>query len=156
MGQDNFISVTGNLTRDPELRTVNSGANVVNFTVAVNRRWKNASTNEWDEQVSFIDVSCWDDMATNIASSLSQGSRVVVSGRIEQRNWETENGDKRSKLEIRADEVSASLRWATVDIHRNERTGGSNNQGGAANSGNPTPAMAGAATGDSGYDEEPF
>lgn len=111
----------GNLTRDPELRYTSSGAAVVNLGVAVNRRWQNRTTQEWEEQVSFIDVSAWSDLAENVAESLGKGDRVVVTGRLEQRSWETDSGETRSKVQVVADEISPSLRWATVVVTRNER-----------------------------------
>ncbi len=89
--------------------------------MAVNRRWQNRETNEWEESTSFFDVVTWRDLAENVALSLTRGMRVVVTGRLEQRSWETEEGDRRFKVEIVADEVGASLRFATVDVHRIER-----------------------------------
>lgn len=121
MGQDNAVTVTGNITRDPELRFIPSGAAVANFGLAVNRRWMNKATNEWDEQTSFFDVVCWREMAENVVASLTKGNRVVVTGRLEQRTWENDEQEKRSKVEIVADEVAPSLRWATAAIERNER-----------------------------------
>ena len=91
------------------------------FGLAVNRRWQNRQSNEWEEQTSFFDVKCWAQMAENVGESLHRGARVVVSGRLEQRSWETEQGDKRSKVEVVADEIAPSLRWATVEITKNER-----------------------------------
>ena len=118
---DNNVTVVGNVTRDPELRFTNSGQAVASFGLAVNRRWQNRATNEWEEQVSFFDITCWAQMAENVGESLNKGSRVLVSGRLEQRSWQTEGGDKRSKVEIVADEIGPSLRWATASIRRNER-----------------------------------
>jgi single-strand DNA-binding protein len=121
---DNTVTVIGNLTRDPELRFTPSGQAVASFGLAVNRRWQDRSSGEWNEQTSFFDVKCWSQMAENVGESLSRGARVVVSGRLEQRSWETEQGDRRSKVEIVADEVAPSLRWATVEIKKNERREG--------------------------------
>jgi single-strand DNA-binding protein len=92
--------------------------------VAVNRRWQDKSTQEWQESTSFFDVICWRDLAENVALSLSKGMRVVVTGRLEQRSWETDDGQHRSKVEIVADEVGPSLRFATVDVRRTERRQG--------------------------------
>jgi single-strand DNA-binding protein len=92
--------------------------------VAVNRRWQDRTTQEWQESTSFFDVICWRDLAENVALSLSKGMRVVVSGRIEQRGWENEDGEHRSKVEIVADEIGPSLRFATADVHRTERRQG--------------------------------
>lgn len=118
----NSVTVVGNVTRDPELRYTSAGLAVCNFSVASNRRWLNKSTNNWEEKVSFFDVTVWSDQGQNVAESLRQGDRVVVTGRMEQRSWETETGDKRSKIEIVADVVAASLEWATItDIVKNEK-----------------------------------
>jgi single-strand DNA-binding protein len=125
MATDNSVTITGNLTREPELRFTPSGAAVATFGVAVNRRWQNRQTNEWEEQVSYFDVTAWNQLAENVSECLTKGTRVTVSGRLEQRSWETQEGDRRSKIEIVADDVAASLRWATVGITKNERrTGG--------------------------------
>ena len=86
--------------------------------MAANRRWQNRETNEWEESTSFFDVVAWRDLAENVALSLTKGMRVIVTGRLEQRSWETEEGDRRFKVEIVADEVGPALRFATVDVHR--------------------------------------
>ncbi len=86
---DNSITLVGNVTRDPELRFTPSGQATASFGLAVNRRWQNRQTQEWEEQVSFFDVVCWREMAENVSESLTRGSRVVVTGRLEQRSWET-------------------------------------------------------------------
>jgi single-strand DNA-binding protein len=111
-------TITGNLTRDPEIRYTRDGQATTNLGVAVNRRWQNRETNEWEESTSFFDVVTWRDLAENVALSLTRGMRVVVTGRLEQRSWETEDGDRRFKVEIVADEVGASMRFATVDVHK--------------------------------------
>ncbi|HEX3425603.1 MAG TPA: single-stranded DNA-binding protein [Acidimicrobiales bacterium] len=121
MSNGNHVSITGNITRDPELRFTPSGQAIANFGVAVNRRWQNRQTNEWEEATSFFDVVAWGTLGENCAQSLTRGSRVVVSGRLDQRNWENQEGEKRSKIEIVADEVAPSLRFATVKIEKNER-----------------------------------
>lgn len=118
----NSITVTGNLTRDPEVRYTRDGQASVLLGVAVNRRWQDRETHEWEEATSFFDVVCWRDLAENVAMSLTKGARVMVAGRLEQRSWETELGERRSKVEIVADEVGSSLRFATVEVHRTERT----------------------------------
>jgi len=163
---DNTVTLVGNVTRDPELRFTPSGQAIASFGLAVNRRWQNRQTNEWEEQVSFFDVKCWAQMAENVSESLTRGARVVVSGRLEQRSWETEQGDKRSKVEVVADEIAPSLRWATVSITKNERReGGSGGQGsqggGGGGSSRPAPQEAPVAAGGGGGggyqdDEEPF
>ena len=111
---DSTVTIVGNLTRDPEIRYTTGGAAKASFGVAVSRRWQNRQSQEWEEQTSFFNVVCWREMAENVAESLGKGSRVVVTGRLEQRSWETENGEKRSVVEIVADEVGPSLRWATA------------------------------------------
>ena len=171
MAYDNNVTLTGNITRDPELRFTPSGQAMATFGLAVNRRWQNRQTNEWEEQTSFFDVKCWAQMAENVAESVGKGSRVVVSGRLEQRSWETDNGDKRSKVEVVADEIAPSLRWATAQITRNERSdgdggggyrgggggGGGRNEGnrGGSSGGSSRGAPTGGAGGND-MDEEPF
>jgi len=159
---DNSVTLVGNVTRDPELRFTPSGQAVATFGLAVNRRWQNRSNNEWEEQVSFFDVKCWAQMAENVSESLTRGSRVVVSGRLEQRSWESEQGEKRSKVEVVADEIAPSLRWATVSITKNERREGQGggNQGGSGGGSRPVAnePSGGSGSGAAGYenDEEPF
>lgn len=117
----NNTTIVGNVTRDPELKYTPSGAAVSQFGVAVTRKWQNRTTNQWDEQTSFFDVTCWGQLAENVTESLLKGTRVVVVGRLEQQTWEAPDGTKRSKVQIVADEVSPSLRWATAQVVRNER-----------------------------------
>lgn len=125
MANGNNVELVGNLTRDHELRFTPSGQQVAQFGLAVNRRWRNRQTDEWEEQVSFFDVVCWGDLAENVCESLTKGTRVMVTGRLDQRSWTTEQGDKRSKVEVVADEVGPSLRWATAEVTKVERrTGG--------------------------------
>jgi len=127
---DAVTTLVGNLTRDPELRFVPSGAATTNFGLAVNRRWQNRQTQEWEEATSFFDVVCWRELAENVAESLTRGSRVMVTGRLEQRSWETPEGDKRSKIEVVADDVGPSLRWATTpSIVKNEKRQGNGQSG---------------------------
>ena len=153
---DSTVTVVGNLTRDPEIRYTAGGAAKASFGMAVSRRWQNRQSNEWEEQTSFFNVVCWREMAENVTESLGKGSRVVVTGRLEQRSWETPDGEKRSVVEIVADEIGPSLRWATAQVVRNERragdgggfSGGGAGGGGAASS-RPVP--------NEPYgDEEPF
>lgn len=118
---DNTITIVGNITRDPELKFLNSGQAAVRLSVAVNRRWQNRQTQEWEERVSYFEVTGYGPMAENAANSLSKGARVVVTGRLEQRSWETENGDKRSIVEINADEIAPSLRFATAVVTKTPR-----------------------------------
>ena len=123
MQMANTTTITGNLTREPEIRYTREGQATAQLGVAVNRRWQDRTTQEWQESTSFFDVICWRDLAENVALSLTKGMRVVVTGRLEHRTWETEEGEHRSKVEITADEVGASLRFATADVHKVERRG---------------------------------
>ncbi len=147
---DNTTTLVGNVTRDPEIRYTPSGQTVATFGLAVNRRWQNKATNEWEEQVSFFDVKCWSQMAENVAESVHRGTRVVVSGRLEQRSWETDAGEKRSKIEVVADEVAPSLRWATAQVQKIERSGASGAGAGAGAGAQHQGAYA------PNFDEEPF
>jgi len=106
------VTVVGNLTADPEIRTTKTGSSVLKVGVAVNRRWKNKQ-DEWEEEVSFFDVNAWGELADNVAQSLNKGSRVIVSGRLEQQSWEKE-GQKQSKVVLVADDIGVSLRKAQV------------------------------------------
>lgn len=118
---DNTITLVGNVTRDPELRYTPSGQANVRLGIAVNRRWQNRQTNEWEEQVSFFNVVGWGTLAENAGESLAKGTRVLVTGRLEQRSYETNDGEKRQVVEVIADEIAPSLRWATAQVVRNER-----------------------------------
>jgi single-strand DNA-binding protein len=121
MSSTTTTTISGNLTRDPEIRYTRDGQATTSLGVAVNRRWQNRDSKEWEEATSFFDVVCWRELAENTALSLTKGTRVVVTGRLEQRSWETEEGDRRFKVEIVADEIGASLRFATADVHKVER-----------------------------------
>jgi single-strand DNA-binding protein len=168
MAYDNTVTIVGNLTRDPELRFTPSGQATATFGVAVNRVWTDRQSQERKEATSFLDVVCWAQLAENVAQSLTRGTRVVVSGRLDQRSWENQEGEKRSKIEITADEVSPSLKWATVEITKNERRSpDGNGNGNGGNGGGGYPASSGASnyrppareTAPSSYatsDEEPF
>src|SRR5271156_2624683 len=123
MANGNVVTLVGNITRDPELRFTNTGQATATFGLAVNRRWQNRQTQEWEEATSFFDVVCWREMAENVSESLARGSRVVVCGRLEQRSWETTDGDKRSRVEVIADELGPSLRGAPAQVVKNERRG---------------------------------
>jgi single-strand DNA-binding protein len=150
---DNSITVVGNLTRDPEMRYTATGQSNARLGIAVSRRWQNRQTQEWEERTSFFNVVCWGDMAENVNESLAKGTRVVVNGRLEQRSWETEQGEKRSVVEIVADEVGPSLRWATAEVKRAERRGGTGGGGGDFGSRQPVGGPSGGAD---FSDEEPF
>jgi single-strand DNA-binding protein len=116
----NSTVVTGNIVRDPELRFTASGSVVANFSVADNRRWADPETGKRREATTFVDVVAWGDLGHHVAESLRQGDRVTVSGRLEQRSWQTDQGGRRSKLELTAADVAASLRWATVEVLKPE------------------------------------
>jgi single-strand DNA-binding protein len=153
----NSITVVGNVTRDPEMRYTPSGVSQVTLGIAVNRSWRNAQTNEWEERTSFFNVVCWRELADNVSGSIKKGTRILVTGRLEQRSWETDQGEKRSVVEIIADEVGPSLRFATADVHRTERRGpdGGGYSGGGGGYGGGAPS----APAPGGYDdmgEEPF
>ena len=91
--------------------------------MAVNRRWQDRNTKQWEESTSFFDVVCWRELAENAALSLVKGMRIVVTGRLEHRTWDTEEGDHRSKVEVVADDIGPSLRFATAEVQRTERRG---------------------------------
>ena len=161
----NSITISGNITREPEMRYTPSGVSKVTFGVAVNRSWRNQNTQEWEEQTSFFNVVAWRQLAENASASLTKGARVVVSGRLEQRSWETEQGEKRSIVEIVADDIAASLRFATAEVHKVERSGPDGGGGGGGGRRAPAPAPANAGGGGAGsaggenyddYGEEPF
>jgi single-strand DNA-binding protein len=132
---DNSITIVGNLTRDPEIRYTSSGQANARLGIAVSRRWQNRQTNEWEERTSFFNVVAWGDMAENISDTLGKGNRVIVNGRLEQRSWETDQGEKRSVVEVVADEIGPSLRWATAEVKRSERRGGGGQGGGGGDFG---------------------
>jgi len=158
MSNGNHVSVVGNLTRDPELRFTPTGQATASFGVAVNRRWQNRQSQEWEEATSFFDVVCWGQLAENTAQSLSKGSRVLVSGRLDQRSWETAEHERRSKIEITADEVAPSLRWATAQVTKNERRTPEGAVAASANShgGGATRPVTNEPPPDYNYEEEPF
>ena len=157
---DNSVTLVGNITRDPEMRFTNTGQAVTSFGLAVNRRWQNRQSGEWDEQVSFFDITAWGSLGENTAGSLNKGNRVIVTGRLQQRSYETQAGEKRSVVEVVADEIGPSLRWANAKIERNERSGGEGGGaggGGGGGGGNrPVPNEPAGGGGSYGNDEEPF
>ena len=130
MSNGNSVTLVGNVTRDPELRFTPSGQANASFGLAVNRVWNDRQTNERKEAVSFFDVVCWREMAENVSESLTKGARVLVTGRLEQRSWDGADGERRSKIEIVADEIGPSLRWATAEIRKNDRRGPADGPGG--------------------------
>jgi single-strand DNA-binding protein len=129
MAADNHTTIVGNLVDDPELRFTASGIAVANLRVAVTQRIQ--QDDQWrDGDTSFLRVNAWRDQAEHLADSLGKGDRVMVTGRLRQRSWETPQGEKRSVTEIEADEVGASLKWATAKVERaSQRGNGDRNQG---------------------------
>lgn len=134
MAGDTVITIIGNLTADPELRFTPSGAAVANFTVASTPRQFDRTSNEWkDGETLFMRCSVWRDAAENVAESLQRGARVLVSGRLKSRSYETKEGEKRTVIEMDVDEVGPSLKYATAKVNRTQRgTGGGGFNGGGA------------------------
>lgn len=125
MSAENFISITGNLTRDPELKTLASGQPVVNFMIAQTPRQFNRETNQWkDLEPNFFRVSAFGDVARNAGESLTKGSRVTVQGEFRTERYTGTDGTEKSSNNIRAEEISVSLRYATASISRNARKEG--------------------------------
>ena len=153
---DSTVTIVGNITRDPELRFTAGGKGIASFGVAVNRRWQ--QNGEWQEKVSFFNVTAWDTLGENIAASLTKGTRVIVTGRLEQREYETKEGEKHNVVEIVADEIGPSLRWARAEVERIARDGGGSSGGGSnAGGGNSGGSSSGSRAPDPVYgDEEPF
>ncbi len=115
---DNSSTMIGRLTNDPELKFTNSGKAVARFSLAVDRRWLNKITQEWESQASFFTCVAWDKLAENIASSLKKGYRVIATGMFEQRSWETDSGEKRSTVELVVDGIGPDLRFVTCELHK--------------------------------------
>jgi single-strand DNA-binding protein len=129
---DVTVTVVGNLTNDPELRFTPSGAAVANFTVASTPRLLDKATNEWkDGDALFLRCSIWRQAAENVAESLQKGARVIVTGRLRQRSYETKEGEKRTVVECEVDEVGPSLRYATAKVVKGQRGGGQSSGGGS-------------------------
>lgn len=149
----NTVTVIGNLVEDPELRFTSSGVAMANIRVAVNRRWQRDG--EWQEETSFFGGTLWREAAENAAESLQKGMRVIITGSLEQRSWENQQGERRSVVEIRIDEMGPSLRWATASVTRTARGGGGGDWNGGGNSGGNVPP-APVARDDYGADEAPF
>jgi single-strand DNA-binding protein len=136
MAGDTTITVIGNLTADPELRFTPSGAAVANFTVASTPRTFDRQSNEWkDGDTLFLRCSIWREAAENVAESLTKGTRVIVSGRLVQRSYETREGEKRTVYELQVDEVGPSLRYASAKVTRTQRQGGGGFNGGGGGGG---------------------
>jgi single-strand DNA-binding protein len=176
---DVTITVIGNLTDDPELRFTPSGAAVAKFRIASTPRFLDRQTNEWkDGEPLFLACNIWRQAAENVAESLQRGARVIVTGRLRQRSYETREGEKRTVMELEVDEIGPSLRYATAKVQKMQRTGGAgggggygsgggqgSSNGGGGNSGgggnfddpwaSAAPASSGSSGGSSNFDEEP-
>ncbi len=162
MAGDTNITVVGNLTADPELRFTASGAAVANFTVASTPRTFDRTSGEWkDGEALFLRCNIWRQAAENVAESLTRGSRVVVSGRLKQRSFETKEGEKRTVIELEVDEIGPSLRYATAKVNKvNRAEGGGGGFGSSGGGRGSAPAddpwsSAPPATGGGGYADEP-
>jgi single-strand DNA-binding protein len=122
---DTTITVVGNLTADPELRFTPSGAAVANFTVASTPRIFDRQSSEWkDGEALFLRCNIWREAAENVAESLTRGSRVIVTGRLKQRSFETREGEKRTVFEVEVEEIGPSLKYATAKVNKANRSGG--------------------------------
>ncbi|KAA0018484.1 single-stranded DNA-binding protein [Antrihabitans cavernicola] len=133
MAGDTIITVIGNLTADPELRFTPAGAAVANFTVASTPRMFDRNSNEWkDGEALFMRCNIWREAAENVAESLTRGSRVIVSGRLKQRSYETREGEKRTVVELEVDEIGPSLKYATAKVNKASRGGGGGGFGGSS------------------------
>jgi single-strand DNA-binding protein len=131
MAGDTVITIIGNITGDPELRFTPSGAAVANFTVASTPRAFDRQSNEWkDGETLFMRCSVWRDAAENVAESLNRGTRVIVSGRLKSRSYETKEGEKRTVVEMEVDEVGPSLRYASAKVTKTQRGNGGGGFGG--------------------------
>jgi len=136
MAGETVITIIGNLTNDPELRFTPSGAAVANFTVASTPRTFDRQSNEWkDGETLFMRCSVWRDAAENVAESLQRGTRVLVSGRLRSRTYDTKEGEKRTVVEMEVDEVGPSLRYATAKVAKTSRGGGGGGFGGGGGGG---------------------
>ena len=171
MAGETTITIVGNLTGDPELRFTPSGAAVANFTVASTPRTFDRQSNEWkDGETLFMRCSIWREAAENVAESLQRGTRVVVTGRLKSRSYETKEGEKRTVVEMDVDEVGPSLRYANAKVTKTQRSGdsgggfggggsyggNSGQQSGGNPSGGPQQGGQGGWGNAPSYDEPPF
>ncbi len=125
MAGETIITVVGNLTADPELRYTQGGLPVANFTIASTPRNFDRQANEWkDGEALFLRASVWREFAEHVAGSLTKGSRVIATGRLKQRSYETKEGEKRTSIELEVDEIGPSLKYATAQVTRAASTGG--------------------------------
>jgi|SRR5690606_1215823 len=155
---DITITVVGNLTDDPELRFTPSGAAVAKFRIASTPRYMDRQTNEWkDGDPLFLTCNLWRQAAENVAESLQRGTRVIATGRLRQRSYETREGEKRTVMELEVDEIGPSLRYATAKVQKMQRSsGGGFGASGGSSGGHDDPWASAAPAGGSGtFDEEP-
>lgn len=156
MAGDTTITIVGNLTADPELRFTPSGAAVANFTVASTPRIYDRQSGEWkDGEALFLRCNIWREAAENVAESLTRGSRVIVSGRLKQRSFETREGEKRTVVEVEVDEIGPSLRYATAKVNKASRSGGGGGGFGSGGGSRSAPAQASAGSGDDPWGSAP-
>jgi single-strand DNA-binding protein len=172
MAGETVITVIGNITADPELRFTPSGAAVASFTIASTPRTFDRQTNEWkDGEALFLRCSIWRQAAENVAESLTRGMRVIVSGRLQQRSYDTREGEKRTVIEMQVDEVGPSLRYATAKVNRTQRgsdnggggfggnsggSGGGNSGGGFGGGGNSGGGFSGGGNSGGGANDDPW
>ena len=156
MAGDTTITIVGNLVGDPELRYTPTGQAVANFTVASTPRMFDRQTNEWkDGEALFLRCNIWREAAENVAESLTRGSRVIVSGRLKQRSFETREGEKRTVVELEVDEIGPSLKYATAKVNKASRSGaGGGGFGGGGGGGSRQPAAQ--SSGGSAASEDPW
>ena len=137
MAGETVITVVGNLTADPEIRTIGSGAAGASFTIASTPRTWNRNSNQFEDgQALFLRCSAWRDMAEHCAQSLSKGMRVIAQGRLQQRSYQAQDGSQRTVIEMQVDEIGPSLRYATAQVTRQSSSGNggfSGNRGGPQN-----------------------
>jgi single-strand DNA-binding protein len=137
MAGETIITVVGNLTADPELRYTQNGLAVANFTIASTPRSFDRASNDWkDGEALFLRASCWREFAEHVAGSLTKGSRVIAQGRLKQRSFETQQGEKRTVIELEVDEIGPSLRYATAQVTRAQGGGAGRSSGGQGGGGN--------------------
>lgn len=130
MAGETVITIVGNLTADPELRTTSAGAQVASFTIASTPRSWNRSTNQFEDgQALFMRCSAWRDLATHCAQSLAKGMRVIAQGRLQQRSYQAQDGSNRTVIEMTVDEIGLSLKYATAQVQRQQHGNGGGFQG---------------------------
>ncbi|MDT5019235.1 MAG: single-strand DNA-binding protein [Mycobacterium sp.] len=157
MAGDTIITVIGNLTADPELRFTPSGAAVANFTVASTPRIFDRQTNEWkDGEALFLRCNIWREAAENVAESLTRGSRVIASGRLKQRSFETREGEKRTVVELEVDEIGPSLKYATAKVNKASRSGGGGGGFGGGGGSRSGPPADGGGGGEAKQQDDPW